>query len=951
MVDWIGIDKTSGSSGTTKITITASSYTELTARTTSLTVTGKQQPITGTVSITQQPEEVTTGLTVTPTELVFDSTGETLYITITSNAAWTWGVWPDWVGVQDAYLTGGKAGTTTVSIGAVKNSGTTELTGILSVKTYNETVQINCTQKAYTPPQIMESQTDSLDFTSGGGTNVFDVYSNGAWTVVSYPDWLTLSATGGTGVSRPTGKEYVTVTCGENTGDTRIGSIVLKASDENGATKTIYVTQEKALIPTLEVSTDTITFKPIVGETSSFTITCNVDWCIVEYPDWVNVTPIVGSGNTTVTVETLNTSYENRIEAIVVKENKSGATKVVSVFQTRLIELVVEPEENEIYSLKSSDGFNVKSSSDWEISNIEYSVGAYDGFEEISTCVTDAFISKPKSNWYVNGIKNYKYEVSGYTKLTCTDTNDYFDDISGYTEKLITRGGVTSGYYKNIKEVIVPSSVTYVRLDDSETVYLPSSVKMVAGDVNLAIFEDTNLDSDVKYLSGKTVFFKNLNTTDDFIEKFRYRFNFAVVGDLGVDFLTQKIYSLSDWEVTDISDGLEISPTSGHSGETSFIAEGSWWQSFTIKNSGTTLKYDFLIPDWEIMDEYLSELPNGLYYLGENVDDVHYKGKTFISYEEYETEITDYRIVLSSESSIYSNLVETYGSFNSKKRHILGYNHILIDKGQDYIDLYNLNNTLLFITDTYKYTEFSTKSFTKNNSVVRTSDLVAKDYSKIDIVPLQKQKQIPYLGFLKENRIVRIKYSADTSFQLMNPDSEYCISNIGKTITYSFDGDFSSVQSTTFTNEFSTSASTVYIEFPFDTTNLDNAFANNENIVGGYILKDGVSTNGTFAGCHRMQYAYTTSLGENEFSECYLLIALIIDADTEIIPYYNSAFPKRYSYDRTLCISSGVLDINSDNNLSNCFSAIYIPEAKLSKYEIKDGWDSISSITKTYKPF
>ncbi len=374
MVDWIGIDKTSGSSGTTKITITASSYTELTARTTSLTVTGKQQPITGTVSITQQPEEVTTGLTVTPTELVFDSTGETLYITITSNAAWTWGVWPDWVGVQDAYLTGGKAGTTTVSIGAVKNSGTTELTGILSVKTYNETVQINCTQKAYTPPQIMESQTDSLDFTSGGGTNVFDVYSNGAWTVVSYPDWLTLSATGGTGVSTPTGKEYVTVTCGENTGDTRIGSIVLKASDENGATKTIYVTQEKALIPTLEVSTDTITFNPIVGETSSFTITCNVDWCIVEYPDWVNVTPMVGSGNTTVTVETLNTSYENRIEAIVVKENNSGATKVVSVFQTRLIELVVEPEKIIFNESGGNNTISVTSSSDW-ISNIEYSNG------------------------------------------------------------------------------------------------------------------------------------------------------------------------------------------------------------------------------------------------------------------------------------------------------------------------------------------------------------------------------------------------------------------------------------------------------------------------------------------------------------------------------------------------------------------------------------------------
>ena len=375
MVDWIGIDKTSGSSGTTKITITASSYTELTARTTSLTVTGKQQPITGTVSITQQPEEVTTGLTVTPTELVFDSTGETLYITITSNAAWTWGVWPDWVGVQDAYLTGGKAGTTTVSIGAVKNSGTTELTGILSVKTYNETVEINCTQKAYTPPQIMESQTDSLDFTSGGGTNVFDVYSNGAWTVVSYPDWLTLSATGGTGASTPTGKEYVTVTCGDNTGDTRIGSIVLKASDENGATKTIYVTQEaKSDEPYVSVTPTSLAFS-YNGDTESITITSNTNWGIT-YPSWVKLY----SGNTLVTGQLFS---GNAVFNVVVEENESftdgkvgtiliesdTVTTGVTVTQPKFSGIKVTPNEITLASDETEAPIQIKSSTSWRVVN------------------------------------------------------------------------------------------------------------------------------------------------------------------------------------------------------------------------------------------------------------------------------------------------------------------------------------------------------------------------------------------------------------------------------------------------------------------------------------------------------------------------------------------------------------------------------------------------------
>lgn len=221
MVDWISISQNSGS-GNTTITVTASSYSELLERSTSLTV--RTPTRSAVVGITQT---YNSSFDVIPSQLVdVPASGGVYTITVVSDDVW---YITGEVGVYDVFSASpnsGGTGTTNVTVTISANTGT-------SRNTYIRVMQgtIFDTGKPFREISIIQNGSgateDSFYFnphyarmTPEQHTIGFAVISDGSWTLTA-PEWVTLSSYSGTGDNHSL---YMTVT--QNDGADRTGSIV-----------------------------------------------------------------------------------------------------------------------------------------------------------------------------------------------------------------------------------------------------------------------------------------------------------------------------------------------------------------------------------------------------------------------------------------------------------------------------------------------------------------------------------------------------------------------------------------------------------------------------------------------------------------------------------------------------------------------------------------------------
>lgn len=153
----------------------------------------------------------------------------------------------------------------------------------------------------YSPPGI--SQRNMLLDRSAQTSPSIDVVCNGAWTATSDSDWITVAPSSGNGpsnfrvrVTEFIGSEYRTGTVTVKTGDFVIG--------------TLTVSQ---LIFENNVESDCDDILVDYRETTrNMNVSSSDDWT-VRVPDWIEVTPTSGYGNTTVTVK--------------IHENEEGATR------------------------------------------------------------------------------------------------------------------------------------------------------------------------------------------------------------------------------------------------------------------------------------------------------------------------------------------------------------------------------------------------------------------------------------------------------------------------------------------------------------------------------------------------------------------------------------------------------------------------------------------------
>ena len=220
----------------------------------------------------------------------------------------------------------------------------------------------------------------TFDFTSGEGSETFDVTSNVPWEiqVTSEGDWLSVDPMSGDGGKA---SETVTISVEANeTGDPREGSIVITPLDGDkpeANIKTLTVKQTSSVSLVLDPADKLEEFGSSEGE-KTFTVTANVPWSVSEdgLPEWVTVKPMSGAGTgeaEQVTVSVAQNTTGKQLTGtitVVADGEQAGAedvVKTIAVSQKASVSLVLSTETLEFTHETTPLTFTVTSNAPWTV--------------------------------------------------------------------------------------------------------------------------------------------------------------------------------------------------------------------------------------------------------------------------------------------------------------------------------------------------------------------------------------------------------------------------------------------------------------------------------------------------------------------------------------------------------------------------------------------------------
>lgn len=182
MADWIILDKTTGI-GSDEVTITVSSYTELTERLKNLVFTTTDNKATDTCVVRQYGESGY--LKANPSSISMVYGGGYVDVTVSSTEAWTIGSLPSWITCNSV---GGKKGDTVIRLTISSNSSTSERSYTISLTSENYSASISVTQAKYVEGGIVPPSINPDD--CEGGTFTVRITGDGCWSFKDFPNPL-----------------------------------------------------------------------------------------------------------------------------------------------------------------------------------------------------------------------------------------------------------------------------------------------------------------------------------------------------------------------------------------------------------------------------------------------------------------------------------------------------------------------------------------------------------------------------------------------------------------------------------------------------------------------------------------------------------------------------------------------------------------------------------------
>lgn len=281
---WLSFSANTGNAGTVSFTATASANSTVMPRAGQVTVSGGA--LTQLINVSQNG--VSAVLTVNPASISYSSATEVKSITISTNTNWVASATGTWLTLGALSGTGNANPTLT----AAANLSTTARSEWLIVSVSGSVQSVAVFQAGATPTLTVDAS--NILKSDIGGTQIVNISSNTSWTISSSQTWLTVSSVSGTGNG-----SFVATLAPNLTVLQKLAQITLNY----GNTSKIINVSISGANPTLSVSSNSLSVIQS-NNTSNININANSDWTAASNDPWLGLSPIQGSGNSTLAIAT-----------------------------------------------------------------------------------------------------------------------------------------------------------------------------------------------------------------------------------------------------------------------------------------------------------------------------------------------------------------------------------------------------------------------------------------------------------------------------------------------------------------------------------------------------------------------------------------------------------------------------------------------------------------------
>lgn len=233
--------------------------------------------------------------------------------TVQCSSEWSVSNLPEWIKASPMTHTGN--GSVSFSVESNPQLQSRSATVRINSTLGGHTHDIAFTQAAF---QFESSPVSHTFEAVDASTTSFEVVCSGAWSFVGAPSWVTLSPASGTG--------NMQVRIGANNNvqtSTREAEFVLRSS-LNGLERPITVSQKQF---EFDASPESFSYEAINSTSTPVSVVCMGGWTVQGAEAWMNVSPVSGSGNGSITIAP-STNTEKRI--------RSGVVRVVSTLNPQL---------------------------------------------------------------------------------------------------------------------------------------------------------------------------------------------------------------------------------------------------------------------------------------------------------------------------------------------------------------------------------------------------------------------------------------------------------------------------------------------------------------------------------------------------------------------------------------------------------------------------------------
>lgn len=299
--------QTSGNSGITTISLSATSTTDVEAKVENYTLSNDSGSSVLMQVIQKAYEPVEKYINLKPSSIEWNGSGGTSSLQIQSNDNWviTSNSWIELSRFEEAdrglsHNTISGNGNTIIGIRAKENTGTTRTGGITGHCISNSAISATTTvvQSAYTKPYI-ELSYYSINCDSTGTTSSFTITSNVDWYIVVSERWTSVNTESGSGDAS------ITFTVSENTSSIARSCDIAVYARDYGIKVALVINQDATqLKPYITLSPDSFNVSPTGSTGNIISVSANCDYDIEADVNWITVSSSSGSGDGSVSFTT-----------------------------------------------------------------------------------------------------------------------------------------------------------------------------------------------------------------------------------------------------------------------------------------------------------------------------------------------------------------------------------------------------------------------------------------------------------------------------------------------------------------------------------------------------------------------------------------------------------------------------------------------------------------------